>query len=350
MDAKILSIGTAVPPNRYSQKEIYELLKNRFRENPATEKMFAHPGIGFRHSVLSNEVFQVSGKGDWPTSKRNALYAEEAPKLAAKAIENCLNKAGVLPKDIRSIIVVTCTGCITPGLDIILAARFGMPATLKRLHIGGMGCYASFPAMKAARDATGNSSDLVLLVSVELCTLHLQPNSEMNNLVSASLFADGAAAVLIGEKTGNETAPVILETFNQTDYETQEDMTWNVGDHGFVMTLSPKVPPFIGARIGEFVKTLIARNHLNVGDIHHWVVHPGGPRILDEVQNNLSLSDSQMSYSRNILKEYGNMSSATVFFILEKIQEEAKPQKGEYGIMLGFGPGLTMEGSLIRWK
>lgn len=350
--AKILSVGCAIPPHAYSQKTILGLLKNRFGENRAAEKIFSHRGIERRHSVLSGEVLEALDEGKWSTGERNAIFAREAPGLAAAAAKGALQGAGISPADVDLLIITTCTGCITPGLDIIMASQFGMKTELRRLHIGGMGCYAAFPALKAARDGTGNSQSVALLISVEICSIHVQPTDDLNNIVSSSLFADGAAAVLISgkAKTGAGLHPVILETLTWTDYQTMGEMTWNVGDHGFVMTLSSKVPPFIGARIGDFVKTLVARHHLSLGDVRHWVVHPGGARILDAVQVGLKLSDAQMFFSRCVLRDFGNMSSATVFFILDRVQKEAKPQSGEFGVMLGFGPGLTLEGALIRWE
>jgi predicted naringenin-chalcone synthase len=205
-----------------------------------------------------------------------------------------------------------------------------------------MGCYAAFPGLQRALDyVAAHPGQRALVVCVELCTLHLQADESDENLVATALFGDGAAAVLVGEGAG----PRVVATRTMTAYDTAEHMSFKLTDHGFKMQLSSYVPKILEANVEELLAGLLAPHGLAVPDIQQWAIHPGGRKILDHVQAKLGLSDAQVAASRRVLKEHGNMSSPTVLFVLD----ELTPAPGDWGVMMAFGPGLTLEASLLRW-
>lgn len=188
-----------------------------------------------------------------------------------------------------------------------------------------------------------------MVMALELCSVHFQLEETIENIVSAALFADGASAALIGVSTNDAPTPHILDSATYCDYSTLDQMAFQVTDEGFHMRLSSYVPDLLAANIEGFVDGFLAQNGLTRDAVRIWGVHPGSSKILDYVQNKLTLSDDQMQASQAVLRDYGNMSSATILFILDEIQRTSAPRSGDYGMLLGFGPGLTSEAILLRW-
>jgi len=346
----ILALATHVPPDRYSQDDIYDQIAQLGLDtDPRARKIFENAGVGFRHAVVNGLYFSE----ERTTQERNSCYLSEAIPLGEETIRRCLDAAGCRADEVDDLIVVSCTGIDTPGLDLQLAGRLGMRPDLRRTTILGMGCYAAFPGLGRARDAASVSADrTVLVLTIELCSLHLQMDDSLENIVSAALFADGAAAALIGQKNGhNNGAPMprMVDAATHCDYNTLEHMAFRLTDHGFQMRLSAYVPDLLAAEIEGFIDHLLSQNHLGREDVRFWGVHPGSGKILDHVQARLSLTDDQMVCSRNILHRYGNMSSATILFVLDALQRTGHPRPGDYGVLMAFGPGLTMESMLVQW-
>jgi alkylresorcinol/alkylpyrone synthase len=345
-NARIRALGTAVPESTYRQEDIRRMLFPTPGETSSRAGMiFAKSAIATRHSVLADPAFLLQNPG---TMARNKVYVEEAHGLAARAIRRCLLNADLGPEDIDLLVVVSCTGMEIPGLDLTLARDLGMRANLRRTCILGMGCYAAFPGLQRALDyVQSHPNSRVMLVCVELCTLHLQSDESDENLVATALFGDGAAAVLL---ENGSTSPIeVVDTCTLTAYGTAEHMSFNLTDHGFKMHLSSYVPQILEANVEELLSQLLAPHQLKHSDIQHWAIHPGGRKILDHVQTRLELTDGQMAASRRILREHGNMSSPTVLFVLDAIISDAPPAPGDYGVMMAFGPGLTLEAALLRW-
>jgi predicted naringenin-chalcone synthase len=274
--------------------------------------------------------------------------------LGAETIARCLAGAGLRPADVDDFFVVSCTGLDIPGLDLRLAGQLGMRSDLRRTCVLGMGCYGAFPALHRAREAVAaHPGRLALVLALELCSLHLQDDDSLENMVVSALFADGAAAVLIG--TGDEAAglaprgPRLVDGATYCDYTTFDHMAFHVTDHGFQMRLSAYVPDVLAANVEGFIDPLLARNGLTRADIAFWGVHPGGSKILDYLQQRLGLDEAQMRFSRAVLRDYGNMSSPTILFVLDQIQRLGQPAPGDYGLLMAFGPGLTMEAAVIQW-
>ncbi len=346
--AQVLSLHTDVPSRCYTQDEIAGLLVDVLnladsRRARAITTVMGKAGVGFRHAVVEPTFFDEPRS----TQQRNDRYMAEALPLGAQVIRRGLAQAGVTPQDVDGLYVVSCTGFNTPGLDLLLARELGMSPYLRRTCILGMGCYGAFPGIKRAWESVAAGANrLALVLSIELCTLHLQTDDSAESVVSASLFADGAGMMLIGEGAGG---PSLIDAETYSDYKTLDHMTFNVTDNGFRMYLSSYVPDVLAANVEGFVGRLLARNGLDVADVQHWAIHPGSQRIVEYIQQRLGLADEQVGPSLDTLREYGNMSSATVMFVLDRITRDRQPAPGDYGVMMAFGPGLTMESLLVRW-
>jgi predicted naringenin-chalcone synthase len=356
--AKIIGLGIAVPPQKYSQDEIFDrFLAPYFGDKSVARSIFRNTGVGYRHTVVDGTYYSKA-RG---TQARNERYLEEALPLGEKAIRNCLDQAGLSPGAIDDFIVVSCTGLDSPGLDLLLAGRLGMRPELRRTCILGMGCYGAFPALERARESVmADSQRNVLVLALELCSLHFQPTDRsIENIVSSALFADGAAAAVLsggetwngkGQAQSNSPAlPSLVDSATYCDYQTFEHMAFHLTDHGFHMHLSAYVPDLLAAKVERVVDDLLGDHTLDRKDVRFWGVHPGSAKILDHVQSRLGLSEHDLACSRQVLYQYGNMSSATILFVLNLIQEQGNPAPGDYGILMAFGPGLTLQAALIQW-
>jgi alkylresorcinol/alkylpyrone synthase len=348
---RFLALQTGVPDQCYSQDEItdfyVQLIEQQgSRRERAIRTVMNRSGVSFRYSVVPPDYFLTSKT----TQQRNDRYMEYAVPLGEQVIRAGLEQADIDPGQIGSFTVVSCTGFNTPGLDLLLAGRLGLQSTLSRTCILGMGCYAAFPGIRRALESVQVKPDqLALLLALEFCTLHLQFDDAVESVVSTSLFADGAAMAVIGRSPDGELMPKIIDSETYCDYQTLDHMSFNVTDHGFRMYLSSYVPDVLAANICGFIEKLLVRNGLHHHDVKFWAIHPGSKRIVEYIQQQLELTDEQTEFSFDILREYGNMSSATVLFILERLIQSSDPQPGDYGVMMAFGPGLTMESLLIQW-
>ena len=344
----ITALATGVPETRYSQREIFDYMESVFERKNSARAIFERAGVDFRHMVVDEAFYGQEQR----TGARNERYLAHAVPLGEATIRRCLASARLDPTAVTDFLVVSCTGLDIPGLDLRLAARLGMRPELRRTCVLGMGCYAAFPALLRASEAVAQRAGRTALVlALELCSLHWQAEDSLENIVVSALFADGAAAALIQEapSSPNGTGPRLLDSATFCDYSTSEHMAFHVTDYGFRMRLSAYVPEILAANIEDFVDGLLGRNDLRRGDVSFWGIHPGGSKILDSIQARLGLTEVQMDYSRAVLRRYGNMSSPTILFVLEDIQCRGQPAPGDYGVLLAFGPGLTMESALIQW-
>lgn len=347
----LLTLKTGLPHNRYAQGDTaakyIEILGQENRRARAIKMIFDRAGVGFRHMIIDQDYFREVRT----TAARNKTYWDAAVPLGEDTIRRGLAEAGVDPRAIDDFIVVSCTGYHVPGLDLILAGRLGMRPDLQRTSVFGMGCYGAFPGLQRARHAAA-AGRLALVLSLELCSVHMQYDDAAESVVSAALFSDGAGMALVGmmdEAPRAAPMPRLLHSATHCDYTTLEHMTFTVTDHGFRMYLSSYVPDLLSAQIEGFVDAMLAHCEIARGDVQHWGIHPGSTKIVDYVQQRLGLSDAQVEPSHKVLHEYGNMSSATILFVLDHIQQCNHPQPGEYGVLLAFGPGLTMEGLVLQW-
>ena len=317
------------------------------REAAVFDRMATRSGIRHRWSVLPESAGGGSPVGPQgfyadglmpPTSARMALYAEHAPALALAAIA----KLGTLGR-ITHIVVASCTGFTAPGLDQVIAGRLGLDPSVERVLIGFMGCYAAVTALKTARHIVRSEPDArVLVVTVELSTLHLQPATDLEPLLAMLQFGDGAAAAIV-EATGGGLG--LDAPFAATLPDSAGLIEWHIGDTGFAMHLSGEVPGRIAAALADPVARAALTGGVEAGAIDGWAVHAGGRSILDAVETALGLGKAALADSRSVLNDNGNMSSSTLMFVLARLFV----QKPERGVALAFGPGLAAEGLRFGW-
>ncbi|MEN8148855.1 MAG: type III polyketide synthase [Planctomycetota bacterium] len=348
----IRGLGCSFPAPSVDQPDaadqVCRLLPFPDPEQKRLRAVFRRTGVKKRHSV------QVSPDGTFAlypsardlddrgptTEERLAWYEREAGPLAVRAAEAAIGEAGVDPASFTHLTTVSCTGFAAPGVDADLAGALGLPAGLSRTHIGFVGCHGALTGLRTAR-AFAESGGRALMVAVELCSLHFQYPWSFDNVVANALFADGAAAVVAEPGTGPWT---VAACGSHVFPDSREAMTWNVTDHGFTLTLSPKVPSLIETGLRPWVEEFLGAQGLALGDVRSFAVHPGGPKILDSVEEALSMPPDSLAVSRKVLAEYGNMSSPTVLVILERMRRRDAPLPC---LALAFGPGLTAEAALI---
>ncbi len=343
----VAGIGIAHPPAA-TQQQLWDGFFDRYYtgvQRGLAKRIFANSGVVTRHAAVSPLIEDVSS---WSTARRMQRYLVEAMPLGKAAVGDALAAADLTPADIGMFAVCSCTGYVTPGLDILLARDLGMSAETQRLFIGHMGCYAALPGLGVVRDyARGNGKPAVLLCC-ELTSLHVQPPSaEAEQIVSHALFADAAAAIVIKPDMGTRPSGslAIRDIVSVTDVTTSDHMTWDVTDLGFRMGLSAHVPDVLALHVATLVDGLLTRHGLSRADVDGWAVHPGGPRILDVVTRELDLGPDALAESRAVLAEHGNCSSPTVLLILDAIMRRTQPPQRV--LMLAFGPGLTLYAALL---
>lgn len=367
MSSVISAIGTSNPVNKFAQSQILDFMKaaHQLSSDNARrlEKLYHASAIDFRHSVISdfdkqagNFTFFGNDAGLMPvptTAQRGQLYQQTAINISLTAIHNAVKKLQNFNlKSITHLITVSCTGMYAPGLDVEIVEKLNLNPTIERTCINFMGCYGAFNALKIADyicKAQPNAT--VLVVSVELCTLHFQKENTLDNWLSNSLFADGAAAVLVQHKDfASEKLFEIKAFYTQLVSKARNQMAWEIGNYGYQMQLSNQVAKQIKAEIKNVAQTLLNKLDLALADVGQFAIHPGGRRILevcDEVFN-LDIHQNQQAY--NVLRDYGNMSSASVLFVLDELSDTLKMKnKSENVLSFAFGPGLTFESMLLHY-
>jgi alkylresorcinol/alkylpyrone synthase len=339
----LTGLGSAFPTSR-GQSELWDgFFAEHYEHRKKARAIWRRCGVETRHGVA--DPFETDVRA-WGTQQRMEAFRDAALPLGAEAVEAALADAGRTPGDVGLFCVVTCTGYGTPGLDILLARELGMPADVQRVHVGHMGCYAAVPGLATVSDATAARGKVAAMLCVELTSLHIQePTMDPEQLVAHALFADAAAAAVVEPGAGGFE---VVDVAARTDAESLGHMTWDVTDHGFRMGLSTKVPEVLEQHAKDMVGDLLAANDLASGDVAAWAVHPGGPAILEVVERELGLAEGTLDVSREVLRDRGNCSSATVLLVLEKVRAEQHLSAGDHVLMLAFGPGLTLYGALLR--
>ncbi|SDG57029.1 Predicted naringenin-chalcone synthase [Lentzea fradiae] len=343
MTAHIAAVSTALPP-AVEQTTLWE---QHFRHVPHNSRLagriFNGAGVRQRHTVANPLEVDVSS---YSTGERMRLYNEHARPLGHEAVTNALAAANLTAADVGQLTVVSCTGYTAPGLDVQLAASLDLAPDAQRLMIGHMGCYAALPGLATVTDFVALHRRPAVLLCLELTSLHVQPStSDIQDVVSHALFGDAATALVVRPGAG----PLeFLGTRAVTDASAADHLTWTVTDRGFRMTLSPRVPDVLGKHVRHAVETLLADHGLTVPDVRGWAVHPGGPRILDTVGQELGLPSDAMEPSRHVLRENGNCSSPTVLMVLDELLRGSALRQGDPVVAMAFGPGLTLYVTLLR--
>jgi predicted naringenin-chalcone synthase len=328
-------------PQRTDQDELWRgFFANHYSgvQRALASRVFANSGVRARHGVVNPLIEDVSG---WSTQRRMQRYLPEALPLGKAAVGDALAEAGLPAAEVGLFAVCSCTGYVTPGVDILLARDLGMAPDTQRLFIGHMGCYAALPGLGVVSDFVTVRKRPAVLLCLELTSLHVQPSTaDAEQIVAHALFSDAAAAVVLRPDTRGYA---LRELVSVTDVTAAEHMTWDVTDLGFRMGLSHRVPDVLDGYVAPLVADLLGRHGLTLSDVDGWAIHPGGPRILDVVQARLGLADADLAASRQVLAEHGNCSSPTVLMIIEALRLAAP----RYIVALAFGPGLTLYAVLL---
>ncbi|GAC1377346.1 MAG: type III polyketide synthase [Hymenobacter sp.] len=367
MPSYLGAIGTANPIHRIAQPQIADFMAQALAfGNNDTRKLralYRVSGIEHRYSVLPDYGVPNGQYTFFPNTpdlepfpsvgQRMAVYRREALPLATEAVRDCLRQVpGVVPASITHLVTVSCTGMYAPGLDIELVQVLGLRPDVRRTCVNFMGCYAAVNAVKLA-DAfcRADAHARVLIVSVELCTLHFQKSPEEDHLISNALFGDGAAACLVqAEPLPNQAPCLALQAFHcGLEPDGHDDMAWHINDFGFEMTLSSYVPKLIQRGIRHLTDGLLESLPVELANIRHFAIHPGGRKILETIETELGLTREDNRHAYRVLRDYGNMSSATVLFVLRDVLAHASPaEHGAPVLSFAFGPGLTMEAMLLE--
>jgi predicted naringenin-chalcone synthase len=365
MSSFLCAIGTANPPHRIPQLQIADFMAQALELDEAgTRKLralYRVSGIAHRYTVLpdyarANGQFEffpnTPGLEPFPgVGQRMLEYRRHALPLSVQAVRDCLRQVPeVEAGSITHLITVSCTGMYAPGLDIELVAALGLPSHVQRTCVNFMGCYAALNGLKLA-DAfcRANPAARVLVVCTELCTLHFQKSHEDDHLVSNALFGDGSAAVLVQGRPAAAGPSLALTAFHcDLAPDGQTDMAWHINNFGFEMTLSSYVPRMIQQGIGQLTRRLLADLPVRLEDIRAFAIHPGGRKILESIEQALGLSTHDNRFAYQVLRDYGNMSSATVLYVLRDLLCSLTPaDAGAPVLSFAFGPGLTLEAMLL---
>jgi predicted naringenin-chalcone synthase len=355
--SQIKSIGTAVPQFKHDQDEILRFMSRIYafneKERRTLKFLYHQSGISHRYSVISDYSREP---GEWtfyppaenlepfPTlEERMKIFNKEAVGLSAAAIKNCLENQAAI-SEITHLITVTCTGLSAPGLDLQLMELLGLPKNIFRTSVNFMGCYAAIHALKLA-DALckADPSAKVLIVCTELCTLHFQQAATTDNITSSLLFGDGSAAVLITGDADPSPGFPLMGFYAEVMPKGKQDMSWELSSTGFAMTLSTYIPALIEEDFEKLVNQALVRQGITRDEITYWSIHPGGRKILESIEKSLTLPKEKLNTSYQVLKDYGNMSSPTILFVLKEILTSMDKTKKQTIFGAAFGPGLTME-------
>jgi alkylresorcinol/alkylpyrone synthase len=349
----VLSVGRALPPNHVDQETLIGALSAYWGERHFNVGRLADihraAQVGGRHLALPLAEYAALDS----FGRRNDAFIRVGADVGEAAVRAGLASAGLSPADVDHLWFVTVTGISTPSLDAKLANRLGLPSRVKRTPVFGLGCMAGAAGVARASDALrAFPGEIAVMLSVELCTLTLQrDDASVVNLVATGLFGDGAAAVVLagGERAGGAGAPRIVATRSVFYPDTEWVMGWDVVDTGFKVVLSAKVPEVIEARIGGDVDAFLAAHGLSRGDVRHWVAHTGGPKVIEAFRRSLGLPPAAVERSWRSLREVGNLSSASVLFVLGDLLDSREAQAGDVGVLAAMGPGFSAELLLLRW-
>lgn len=350
MSVKITSIATQLPPYSRSTEEIIPFLKvwlngQDERYQRKVIKLFENAGVDRRYSIMdAEEVFLKTS-----FAEKNNIYKRETIKLAEKALVKALENGKLNPGDIDFIITVSCTGIMIPSVDAYLINKLQLKQDIVRLPITEMGCVAGVSGMIYANNflkANPNKRAAVIAVESPTSTFQIDDYS-MTNIVSAAIFGDGCACTILSSYE-NEVGPEIIDEAMYHFYNAEHMMGFELTNSGLQMVLDKEVPDKIAAHFPEIVHPFLARNNQSIADINHLIFHPGGKKIVQTVEDLFGKLGKNIDHTKAVLHDYGNMSSATVLYVLEKFMLD-KPAKGELGLMLSFGPGFTAQRLLLKW-
>jgi len=348
---RIAAVGRALPPHYYDQDTLLDALRRRWNDqyfNPERlERLHKNVLVGGRHLALPIEEYE--GLDTW--GKANNAWIRVAQEVGGEAVLDALRKADLETDDVDTIFFVSVTGIATPSIEARLINRIGLPTRIKRVPIFGLGCVAGAAGIARAADYVRAFPDQVaVLLSVELCSLTLQAEDlSIPNLIASGLFGDGAAAVAVVGEHRAEPGPRVVATRSIFYPDSERVMGWDISETGFQIVLSAGVPQVVRDFVRQDVDSFLADNGLTRHDIASWVCHPGGPKVLEAMQETLELPAGALDVTWNSLQTVGNLSSTSVLLVLADTMEQHRPAPGSYGIVMAMGPGFCSELVLLQW-
>lgn len=348
---RLTAVGRALPKHHLDQEELIRALRGLWAEKhfnlERLEDLHRAVQVSGRYLALPLEAY--AGLDSF--RKCNDAFLEVAQELGAEAIQQALARAGLGPRDVDHVFFVTVTGIATPSIDARLVNRLGLKPSVKRTPIFGLGCVAGAAGTARAADyLRAFPGEVAVLLSVELCSLTLQRQDlSVANIIASGLFGDGAAALVLTGGGRAAAGPRVLATRSIFYPDTERVMGWDVVDTGFKLVLSAGAPEVIREHLGPDVDAFLAEHHLTRRDVRHWVAHTGGPKILQAMETSLALPEGALARSWRSLRDIGNLSSASVLFVLGDLLDAGEARPGDLGVMAAMGPGFCAELVLLRW-
>ncbi len=348
---RIAAAGSAFPQHYYSQQIIQEALKRHWAgmlDNPSVvDRLYARVGVSGRHLALPIEQYEELKR--W--RQNNDAWIQVAVELGEKALCRALTRAGLSTQDLHALFLVSITGIASPSIDARLINRMGLPLNLKRVPIFGLGCVGGAAGIARAADyVRAFPQHAAAVLAIELCSLTWQREDvSIANMISSGLFGDGAAAVVLTGAAKGEHGPQVLATRSSFYPHTEDVMGWDISEKGFRIVLSSQVPAMVYRHLREDVEQFLADHSLTRHDIASWIMHTGGPKVLEALQDALELPPGALDASWESLNRVGNLSSASVLLVLEDVMLRRRPAPGSYSLLAAMGPGFCAELVLLRW-
>ncbi|MGB9234685.1 MAG: 3-oxoacyl-[acyl-carrier-protein] synthase III C-terminal domain-containing protein [Terriglobales bacterium] len=348
---QIAGIASAFPEHYYPQEELLAELQqywgDRIKNPTVLRRLHRHVGVTGRHlSLPKNDYLTLKTWGE-----ANRHWIRVATELGEKAVAEAVANAGLHSQDLGAFFFTSVTGISSPSIDALLINKMGLCRNIRRVPIFGLGCVAGAAGISRAADyVTAHPGQIAVLLSVELCSLTIQREDlSMANLISSGLFGDGSAAVIVAGADCGLTGPAVLATRSVFYPETEEMMGWDISERGFRIVLSREVPNLVRKNLAHDVDDFLASRGLTRADIGSWVLHTGGPKILEATADALELKNGQLDASWECLRRTGNLSSASVLVVLEEVMKNRRPEPGTLGILAAMGPGFCSEFVLLKW-
>jgi predicted naringenin-chalcone synthase len=355
---KIIAIASQGGAHRITMEELGQYVKKTYGEKSLSSRKFGflvrENSIAFKNSVIpdfiplyENPILFTAVNPNPSTKERMQIFDQKAIGLSTDVSNVALQKANLSPKDVTHIISTTCTGLSAPGLELQLTQALGLNHNVVKYGINFMGCYAAFHAIRLADTIMKSAPESkILVVCTELCSLHYRLDDCDDNLLSTYLFSDGCAAAILSNDTSSSSYFNVVDTHSVLIPEGKDDMAWNVGNHGFEMVLHKNIPMYLRQNLASVYQSFLTKNKIDSHQVAKFAIHPGGKNILKAFESAIQIDSLDLAESYEILSNYGNMSSATVLFVLEKMLYDAS--KDAYVYTAAFGPGLTVEGALLQ--
>jgi polyketide synthase Type III len=343
LGTRILAIGRATPACRVTQEESFRL--SRY-ERDGARRIFLNSGIDFRHFYFEKEP-----RLDETSDELNARYLRGAVETGCRAARTCLDMAGLSPRDVDLLVVCTSTGYVCPDIGTRLIGHMGFRKNVRRASMVGLGCAGAVPSLQQAADFTNAHLGLIsLMLAVEICSACYYFDDTLETVVGNAICSDGSAAVVLtSSPLVRKPYPAIVDFESFLDPDHLQTVGFNHREGKLRIILGTDVRDLAAPLIQGALTPLLERHGLSRSDIRFWVAHPGGRRVLDNVQKALGLTDAQLRFSRGVLRQYGNMSSPTVLFVLDEVVRTGDPRRGDWGVLIALGPGMAAELALLQW-